>query len=63
MIFFNQAIETIDNINENIKGQQMRGLMIAFNLIPESLSFFQLNILSDQGLVFLELPKLDSFIT
>ena len=31
------AIHTIDNIIENIKGQQMRGLMDAFNLITESL--------------------------
>ena len=30
------AIHTIDNIIQNIKGQQMCGLMAAFNLILES---------------------------
>ena len=30
------AIHTIENIIQNIKGQQMCGLMVAFNLILES---------------------------
>ena len=34
------AIRTIYNIIKYIKVQQMHGLMVVFNLIPDSLSFF-----------------------
>ena len=30
------AVQTTDNIIEYIKVQQMHGLMVVFNLIPES---------------------------
>ena len=47
------VIQTIDNLIQYIKGRQMCGLMVSFNLILESLWFSQLNILTDKGLVFL----------
>ena len=50
------AINTIENIIQNIKGQQMCGLMVAFNFNsrePLILSAEHSYWFTDQGLVFL----------